>query len=219
MIKKLKFFALICLLVSISTKSFATDSKKAVLEFSDVSKNGKIDGCSLMFRSVARDEVYKGSNYILLWGWFGYMNINGVPAFTFKFAVTDLSKFEKNLKTNTSVPIESDYINYAYFKPLSSQLFSCSSGDVEKKLCESSSGKELNHNKSDSPKGAFFAVYNSDYLGHIGLTSADSVEIGFNRKKDGLDVKFILDISSAENISEMKKFSECINEQLSGSSR
>ena len=38
----------------------------------------------------------------------------------------------------------------------------------------------------------------------------DNIEIGFNRKKNGYDIKLILDIQSQENQEEKKKYSECI---------
>ena len=199
--KKILTLVLACLL---SSTSLAQDANPTSLSFSEITSGGDITGCSLIFRVVGNDFTYRKGKSIITWGNFSYHG----KAFSFKLASTDTLKGLEYIKSGKIDLLKSDTIHYAYFRPTICQF-------VSQKECKSSSGQEVKFYKSDSPDGAFFGIYKLDNkIAQEVNAGFDNIEIGFNRKKNGYDIKLILDLQSQENQEEKKKYSECISNIL-----
>jgi hypothetical protein len=130
----------------------------------------------------------------------------------FIIGIADSSRALEYLKKDKGYLVQSDKINYAYFssnkcsvtKEILHSMKKTESG------CSSSAGQESKTFVGE--KGEFVAVYDLYSLFFYNLDISDKIEIGFNRKEDGMDNKLTLDLKDKENSGELLKFTKCSSE-------
>jgi hypothetical protein len=186
-------------------ESFA-DQKNLNLTFNEINSEGKKTGCGLEFLTTNQDYVYKKGAPSVFIGGFSNMILKDKISFLFKIGIFDKSKALKSIEKNEISVLQSDKINYVYFR-----LNNCNKLNDESQseinACYSSIKKELTSFFGE--KGEFISIYNFDKNFFIALSNSDLIEIGFNRKKNGIDqkLKIILDEQDHHEILEFTKCS------------
>lgn len=198
MIKKLLLLALVYF--GAVQVSFSQEISR--LSFQEISSGGIRTGCNLIFQATGKDPSSKQGESVIIRGSFGYFGSH----WTFKLEAGELSKWLEYAKNNKVHLLKSDPINYAYFKPINCFI-------ADKADCKSSAEQEVKFFKSDG--GGFFGVYALDNKSaqeaNLGLSN---VEVGFNRKKKGFDIKFLLDFNAEDSQPEVKKYGKCVMEMI-----
>lgn len=198
MIKKL----LLLVLVYFSATSTSVGQEVNRLSFQEISSGGVRTGCNLIFQATGQDYSSKQGKSVIIRGSFGYFE----KFWTFKLETGELLKWLEYAKDNKVNLVKSDPINYAYFKPIN--CFIDSKAD-----CKSSAKQEVKSFKSEG--GGFFGVYafNNKSAREVNL-GLSNVEVGFNRRKKGFDIKFLLDFNTEDNRPEVEKYGKCIIEMI-----
>jgi hypothetical protein len=215
MIKKLKFLALVVLVVCYSGNSFSSPAE--YIGFKEVNSGGLLSGCELDFVS---NNSNSSDIFIGVFYYFSYDDNSSFPKECdgncqelFKDLggsyLLKLGVFNKKLEPNR--------INYAYFK--TKNCSSVKKGDkVSKEIfnkihgnnfdCYSSVGKEIERIDENNK----FSMWH--YLSDIPFSNIDKnvgeIEIGYNEKRGGIDSKIILDFNDEKNAQEAEDFSGCI---------
>lgn len=194
-IKKILTLLALCLSPSVAVGQIANSSE---IQFSETTSGAKITGCKLSFQAIGKDS-FGGGKDVIIWGEFGYVK----GAWSFQIATANANKAAKYINANKFDSLESDPINYAYFKP----VFCDKIGRLE---CKNSAKQEIEFHKSNFPNGAFVATYPSkNPIANAVNLGSGNVEVGFNRRRDANALKFILDFQSQKNASERMKFIQC----------
>ena len=207
-----KFLIITLLSILLSYETFASEESQSSLTFSEASASGKKNGCNLVFVGYGQDNVYKKGTPIVFWGSLFALNTEGKMGYGFKIGIADSSRALEYLKKDKGHLVQSDKINYAYFssnkcsatKEILHSMKKTESG------CSSSAGQESKTFVGE--KGEFVAVYDLYSLFFYNLDISDKIEIGFNRKEDGMDNKLTLDLKDKENSGELLKFTKCSSE-------
>jgi len=194
--KKILFLTLFCCLAS--PASFGNVPNESILDFYEETANGKTIGCSLSFNATQKDHAYKRGTPIYARGSIAYRGLG----WAFKLEVNDLSESLDSIANNSSHLLKSDPINYAYLKPTKCR-------DSNKNRCKSSAGTEIKFTQSE--KGGFLGAYKLENIAFMEATlGGGNIEIGFNREKDSLDVKFIIDMKEKENTKAVDSYRQCV---------
>jgi hypothetical protein len=186
-------------------ESFA-NQKNLNLTFNEINSEGKKTGCSLEFLTLGQDYVYKKGTPSVFIGSFSNMILKDKFSFLFKIGIFDKSKALKSIEKDEISLLQSDKINYVYFR-----LNNCNKlkdgSQSEINACYSSIKKELTSFFGE--KGEFISIYNFDINFFTALSNSDLIEIGFNREKNGIDqkLKIILDERDHHEILEFTKCS------------
>jgi hypothetical protein len=178
--------------------SLCNAADESIMDFHEETSNGKTIGCALIFNATTSDFAYKGGVPIYVRGSIVYRGLG----WAFKLVVNDLSESLDSIANNSSHLLKSEPVNYAYLKPTKCR-------DSNKNRCQSSAGTEIKFTESE--KGGFLGVYKLENIAFMEATlGTGNIEIGFNREKAGLDVKFILDKKEKENAKAIASYRQCV---------
>lgn len=205
----------VCLLFSyiLLYTSMANAKDISRLTFHEISSRGIKNGCSLNFQVIGRDEAYKTGTQIISWGSFLSYYKDETMGNMFKIGVSDWLKSLDYIQSNKVSLLKSDKINYAYFKTKHCTISKEVIDNTNKILgqnnnCASSSNQEIKISYGE--KDEFLAIYDWTNFAFRNINKfGGNIEIGFNRKDSGMDVKLILDLTMKENLKEIIKYSEC----------
>jgi hypothetical protein len=169
-------------------------------EAQPVFKDGRLNGCSVVFGALARDFTYRQGAYITVNGSFGIMSAKGELGATLKVVVHDTDP-----RTNRFIP-----------SPPASAYFISGTKTTKSAV--------VGQYPSDTP-GAIFVVLNGETVLPILLDGLErsKVTIAFARERGGTDIQLPIDTSvvetkpNGERIHSPKAlldFSECSTELL-----
>lgn len=184
-------------------ESFA-NQKKSSLIFNEVYAEGKRAGCALEFLIIDQNYIHKkGSSQVFL-GSFSNMILKNKIGFLFKIGAFDQSKTLKSIEKNEINFLQSDKINYAYFNLNNYNPSKGNSQSISSRY--SSIKKPLTSLVGE--KGEFISLNHFDGNFVADLSSSNSIEIGFNSEKNGIDKKLKI-ILEEQDHAEILKFTKC----------
>jgi hypothetical protein len=129
--------------------------------------------------------------------------------FLFKIGAFDQPKTLKSIEKNEINFLQSDKINYAYFNL---NNYNPSKGNSQSiSSLYSSIKKQLTSFVGE--KGEFISLYHFDGNFVADLSSSNSIEIGFNSEKNGIDKKLKI-ILEEQDHTEILKFTKCSIEMV-----
>lgn len=197
------FLFLVFFNATFSFESFA-NQKKSSLTFDEIYVEGKRTGCVLEFLIIDQNYVHKkGSSQVFL-GSFSNMILKNKIGFLFKIGAFDQSKTLKSIEKNEINFLQSDKINYAYFNLNNYNPSKGNSQAISSRY--SSIKKQLTSFVGE--KGEFISLHHFDGNFVADLSSSDSIEIGFNSEKNGIDKKLKI-ILEEQDQAEILKFTKC----------